>query len=375
MQRMQQIGFTPAARFLLVAGAFVVVVAGLKSASNLVTPFLLAIFIAVLVVPPMQAMRRWGLPTWAAMLIVIGTLAALSAGIVALFTGSLNAFNANLPDYQVRLRSLIGEFVNWLDAEGVPVSRQALNSLVDPARIFGFAGDLVRGLGGILTNTFLILLTVIFILFEANSLPSKLRVVLHSPDVSLARLAEVMRTINRYMFIKACTSLVTGLVIWAWLKFLGVDFPAMWGMVAFLLNFVPTIGSIIAAVPAVLLALVQLGLETALFATAGFMMVNVAMGNMIEPRVMGKGLGLSTLVVFLSLVFWGWVLGPAGMFLSVPLTMALKIVFGANPQTYPIAILLGPAGEARAVETAEDSERPTLTALAARRGASPERGG
>jgi AI-2 transport protein TqsA len=356
-----ELGFTPAARFLLVAGALVVVVAGLKAASNLVTPFLLAVFIAVLVVPPMQALRRIGVPTWAAMLIVVATLMAVGGGIVALFTGSLNAFNANLPDYQMRFRSLIGELVTWLDAEGVPISQQAMNSVVDPTRIFGFAADLLRGLGGILTNTFLILLTVIFMLFEANSLPSKLRVVLPSPDTSLARLREVMSTINRYMFIKACTSLVTGLVIWAWLKFLGVDFAAMWGMVAFLLNFVPTIGSIIAAIPAVLLALVQLGLESALMATAGFMFVNIAMGNFIEPRIMGQGLGLSTLVVFLSLVFWGWVLGPAGMFLSVPLTMTLKIVFGANRQTYPIAVLLGPVGEARAAENGTDTtHQPSL---------------
>jgi AI-2 transport protein TqsA len=170
-----ELGFTPAARFLLVAGALVVVVAGLKAASNLVTPFLLAVFIAVLVVPPMQALRRIGVPTWAAMLIVVATLMAVGGGIVALFTGSLNAFNANLPDYQMRFRSLIGELVTWLDAEGVPISQQAMNSVVDPTRIFGFAADLLRGLGGILTNTFLILLTVIFMLFEANSLPSKLR--------------------------------------------------------------------------------------------------------------------------------------------------------------------------------------------------------
>jgi predicted PurR-regulated permease PerM len=348
----QRFGFTPAARFLLVAGAFVVVVAGLKAASNLVTPFLLAVFIAVLVVPPMHYLRSHGLPGWAAMLVVVAVLLGASGAIVGLFSGSLSAFNASLPDYQERLKGLTGELDTWLDTIGIHVSRQTLNSLIDPARIFGMAAELIRGLGGVLTNAFLILLTVIFILFEANSLPSKLRAALRQPEASLANLQEVMHTINRYMFLKFCTSLLTGVLLWAWLRFLGVDFPAMWGMLAFLLNFVPTIGSIIAGVPPVMLALIQLGLNEALLVTLGYMLVNIGIGNFLEPRVMGRGLGLSTLVVFVSLVFWGWVLGPAGMFLSVPLTMALKIAFGAHAQTYPIAVMLGPAEEARALMAA-----------------------
>jgi predicted PurR-regulated permease PerM len=157
------------------------------------------------------------------------------------------------------------------------------------------------------------------------------------------------------MFIKANTSLLTGLLVWLWLSFIGVDFAAMWATLAFLLNFVPTIGSIIAAVPAVLLALVQLGLKEALLAMLGYMAINILIGNAVEPRVMGRGLGLSTLVVFLSLVFWGYILGSAGMFLSVPLTMALKIALGANPQTRPVAIMLGPEIEAK--QAAEHSAR------------------
>jgi predicted PurR-regulated permease PerM len=140
---------------------------------------------------------------------------------------------------------------------------------------------------------------------------------------------------------------VTGLVIWLWLTLIGVDFAALWAMLAFLLNFVPNIGSVIAAIPAVLLALVQLGPGPALLTMVGYMVVNVVIGSLIEPKIMGRGLGLSTLVVFVSLVFWGYVLGPAGMLLSVPLTMVLKIALDSNPQTRPAAILLGPEIEAR----------------------------
>jgi AI-2 transport protein TqsA len=336
-----------------------VVAAGLNAASALVTPFLLSVFIAVLVAPPQNYLRAHGLPGWAAMLVMIALLVGVGGIIVGLFTSSLNQFNASLPDYQIRLKTLSGELITWMDLQGVHVSRDAFNSLVDPSRALRFASELIRGFGGVLTNALMILLTVIFILVEANSLPCKLRVALRSPERSIAHLREVMQIINRYMFIKALTSTATGLLIWLWLRFLGVDYAAMWATLAFLLNFIPTIGSIIAAVPAVLLALVQLGLEAALLATAGYMFVNVVIGNAVEPRVMGRGLGLSTLVVFLSLVFWGHILGPAGMFLSVPLTMALKIALSANSQTRPIAIMLGPEIEARQAAS-EDAKRAPL---------------
>jgi predicted PurR-regulated permease PerM len=339
--------FTPAARFVVLAAAFVIVIAGLKAAAALVTPFLLAVFIAVLTAPAQQALRRLGLPGWAAMLVIIALLLAIGGGLVALFTGSLNQFNASLPQYQIRLKETSGEFVAWLDTHGLHVSRQAFDSLVDPARILGVAGNLIRGLGGLLTNALLILLTVVFILSEAAGLPNKLRRALPNPDESLAHLREVMHNINRYMAIKTSTSVVTGLLIWLWLTWIGVDFAVLWAMLAFLLNFVPNIGSVIAAIPAVLLALVQLGPGPALLTMLGYMVVNVTIGSLVEPKIMGRGLGLSTLVVFVSLVFWGYVLGPAGMLLSVPLTMVLKIALDANPQTRPAAILLGPEMEAR----------------------------
>ncbi|TVQ88662.1 MAG: AI-2E family transporter [Chromatiaceae bacterium] len=339
-------GFTPAARFLLICAAFVVVVAGLKAASALVTPFLLAVFIAVLAAEPLTYLRRRGLPNWAAMLVTIGLVAGVGLVIVALVTTSINEFNANLPGYQARLKGISDDLAVWLDGIGVQISRDTLNSLVDPARVLGIAGDLVRGLGGVLTNALMILLTVVFILLEARGMPNKLRLALQAPESSLAHLRQVVFTIVRYMAIKASTSLATGVMIWVWLGFLRVDFAVLWAMLAFLLNFVPTIGSIIAAVPAVLLALVQLDLNAALLVAGGYLFVNIFIGNIVEPKVMGQGLGLSTLVVFSSLVFWGFVLGTAGMFLSVPLTMAIKIALGGHPNTRPIAILLSPATEA-----------------------------
>ena len=166
--------------------------------------------------------------------------------------------------------------------------------------------------------------------------------VLDDPQTSLQGFQRFTETVKSYMAIKTGVSLATGTAVTVWLIVLGVDYPLLWGMLAFLLNYVPNIGSIIAAVPAVLLALVQLGIGSAAVTLAGIMVINIVMGSVIEPRFMGRGLGLSTLVVFLSLVFWGWVLGPVGMLLSVPLTMTVKIALDSGDDTRWIAIFLGP---------------------------------
>jgi predicted PurR-regulated permease PerM len=145
------------------------------------------------------------------------------------------------------------------------------------------------------------------------------------------------------MAIKTTTSFITGIFISVWLAIIGVDYPILWGSLAFLLNYVPNIGSIIAAVPAIILAFIQLGLWSALFTALGYVLVNGIIGNIVEPKFMGRSLGLSTLIVFLSLVFWGWILGPVGMLLSVPLTMTVKIALESNSSTRWIAILLDSA--------------------------------
>lgn len=148
--------------------------------------------------------------------------------------------------------------------------------------------------------------------------------------------------INQYMLIKTLTSLATALCLWVWLWILGIDFAVLLGLLAFLLNFVPFVGAILMTIPAVLLALVLTDLQTTLLVALGYLVVNTVIGSILEPKIMGRGLGISTLAVFLSLLFWGWVLGTVGVFLSVPLTIALMIALDASPQTRPIAVLLGP---------------------------------
>lgn len=240
------------------------------------------------------------------------------------------------------MRAQAASILAWLTGLGIKVSEQQLLEAFNPAAAMNLVAIMLDGLRGVLTNSFLILLTVIFILLEASSFPAKLQAVSDRVQAALAGIDKFTDKVKRYMAIKTVFSLATGVVIAIWLAIVGVDYPLLWGLLAFLFNYIPNVGSILAAFPAVLLALLQLGVGAALWSGLGYLVINIIVGQVIEPRFMGRGLGLSTLVVFVSLVFWGWVLGPVGMFLSVPLTMTVKIALESSDETRWIAVFLGP---------------------------------
>ena len=339
---------TSAGAVLVTAAAFVIVVAGMRTAQPIIVPFLLSVFIAVISAPPLFWLEERGLPRALAMVIVISGIIAVAVGFTAIVGPSIAAFTRDVPVYQSKLNGQLDTLLAWLNAKGASLSREDVLGYVDPGAAIQLAGDVFNGFGGLLTNAFLIFLTVAFILFETSSFPVKLQAMVADPEHSLTRFNHFTENLRRYLAIKSLASIGTGLCVGLFVWFLGVDYPVLWGMLAFLLNYVPNIGSVIAAVPAVLLALVQIGPGTAAAAAVGFVVINVVFSNVIEPRFMGRGLGLSTLVVFLSLVFWGWILGPVGMFLSVPLTMTVKIALDAREDTRWIAVMLGSGAGAKA---------------------------
>lgn len=331
---------------LLTAAAFVVVIAGLRAAEPIVVSFLLSVFLAIISAPPLFWLEDRGLPKWLAMLTVIMAIVAVAIGITALLGNSINDFSRDIPFYKTRIKEQFGGLITWLGSHGVQLTRDQVLGYVNPGKAIQLVGDIFDGFGGVLTNAFLIFLTVVLILLEAHSFPRKVRAAIDDPENKLKRFDQFAQSLIRYLAIKTLTSLGTGIAIGIWLAIMGVEYPVLWGLLAFLLNYVPNIGSIIAAVPAVLLTVIQLGPMSALWVALGYLVVNILFGNVIEPRFMGRGLGLSTLVVFLSLVFWGWVLGPVGMLLSVPLTMTLKIALDGSEETRWIAIMLGPESSA-----------------------------
>ena len=332
------------ARFLFVVAAFVVVIAGMRAAVSILVPFLLSVFVAIICAPFLFWLRQKKIPGLIAVAIVVIVVLGIGASVGVLVGASIRNFTVALPEYQVRLHDQLTEIISLLDRLGIEVSDEVLLDYVNPGAVMRFVGTSLTTISSGLTNAFFILLTVIFILLEVSSFPLKLRAILGDSHPSLINFDKVIGEVKHYLSLKTLTSLATGVAIAVWLAALGVDYPLLWGLLAFMLNFVPNIGSIIAAIPAILLALIQLGLGSAVLTGIAFLVVNFAIGFFAEPRLMGYRMGLSTLVVFLSLIFWGWVLGPIGMLLSVPLTMTVKIALQSNESTRWMAILLGSQG-------------------------------
>jgi len=333
---------TKASKIVLVFAAFIIVVAGMRASTTILVPFLLAAFIAIISAPPIFWMQRKGIPKWLSLLIVIFGIILIGCLIFGLVGSSLKAFTGALPVYEAKLNKLTMTIATQLKTLGMDTAELDLMELFNPGAAMKFVASGLNSFRKVLTNGFLILMTVIFMLVEASSLPLKLRTIYGGTEDALLNFEKFINDVKQYMAIKTLISLATGIFIAMWLAVIGVDFPLLWGLLAFLLNYVPSIGSIIAAIPAVLLTIVQLGPAQAVAAATGFLLVNLVMGNFIEPRFMGQSLGLSTLVVFLSLIFWGWVLGPVGMLLSVPLTMTAKIALDSREETRWLSIILGP---------------------------------
>jgi predicted PurR-regulated permease PerM len=329
-----------ASNILLSAAAVVIVIAGIKSAAAMLVPFLLAVFIAILSAPLLRWLTNHRVPGVVAVLLLVIGFLLLGTVLASFVGGTLTAFYKDMPLYEQKLQALTSHGVTWLRSLGVEVADNVIREYVNPGVVMRTVASVFNGLGGVLTNTFLILFTVIFILLEASSFPAKVKRAFGEETQAFAHFERFSESVQQYLMIKTVVSFGTGLTVGLLLALIGVDYWALWALVAFLLNYIPNIGSIIAAVPAVLIALIQIGPGAALLTAGVYVLVNTLFGNVVEPRLMGRSLGLSTLVVFLSLVFWGWILGPVGMLLSIPLTMVVKIALETRPQSRWIATLL-----------------------------------
>jgi predicted PurR-regulated permease PerM len=338
MDNNTQIGATPT---LVLLAAAVIILAGVKVAEPIITPMLLSLFVVAISAPSYFWLLRHKVPAVIALFIVLAVLVVVGFALSGIVGGSLDGFSQKLPFYQQRLGQVSGELVSFLAKLGVHVDSGAYKKLFDLGAVMGFFGTALNSFVGALANAFFILLVVAFLLLELKSLAGKVRRVSADSDKTLNDLNDFSSTLNRYFVIKVIVSFFTGLVVTIVLLLFGVDYPILWGVLAFLLNFIPNIGSAIAAVPAILMALIQFGFLTAGWVTIVYLVINSIVGNVIEPRLLGRSLGLSSFVVFVSLVFWGWLLGPVGMFLSVPLTITLKIALESSERTKHIAVLLG----------------------------------
>ncbi len=329
----------PLTRALITVAAVIVIIAGMRIAQPILVPFLLALFLAVLTTPAVRWLVRYRVPTPLAIGAVVLLVFIVLYGISSLVISSTEEFFRRMPEYEEKLDGwlqLLRERLPWLTGD----LRSSLQSIApDSDNLLGVVSALFSGLGGILVALVLTVFILIFMLDEAQGAHAKLNRAL-GDDRSAEYARRFTSMVQRYLVIKSFISAITGLLVWGFLKLLQVDYPILWGTLAFVMNFIPNIGSLIAAIPAVFLATVQQGLSGFAISLIGFGAINALIGNLLEPRMMGRSLDLSTLVVFLSLIFWGWVLGPVGTLLAVPLTVVVKIGLEVYPKSRWLAILL-----------------------------------
>jgi AI-2 transport protein TqsA len=335
----------PGAKFLFSLACLVVIVYGLKFAAAILLPSALALFLAVLSLPMMIWLRKHRVPKAPAVVIPVFVNVAVVVLLILVASSSFSELQKQLPTYVSTLIQLQDAWMEMLEAStDIILGDYLTTDLINPAAILGFAGGAVGRVAQLLGMTFLVFLIMAFMLSEATVFPDKFHYLTGRSEHDEDRLAKIVREVQTYLGIKTVISLATGLILGGWAYFMGLDFPILLGLVAFLLNYVPTVGSIIAAVPAVLLSIILVGsLGHALLVAGGYVVVNTVFGNIIEPNLMGRRLGLSTLVVILSLLFWGWAWGPMGALLSVPLTVIVKIWLENTADLSWVAVLLDKA--------------------------------
>jgi predicted PurR-regulated permease PerM len=331
----------------LIIAAFIIIIAGMMNAGSIINPLFMAIFICIICTQPIRWMKNKRVPPGTAVITMIIGIFAVYIGFFQLLSGSITRFVNDAPKYAQNWDSLIESVRQVLDERGIKIEVLEGSSALDPSKIMKYTTDLFSSFTDVMSSEFTFLLLVIFLLTELDSISIKARAYSKASGKSLDYMDRIGRSIRHYLSIKTFTSFITGLFIAIFLAIIGVDYAILWGFVAFLLNYIPNIGSIIAAIPAVIFSVLQLGPVGALWTIVVFVVVNVVIGNLVEPKMMGKGLGLSTFVVFLGLIFWGFVLGPVGMFLSVPLMMVIKIALEQHQDTRWMASWLGTGEEAK----------------------------
>lgn len=336
--------------------AGVVVVAGLKLAAPVLVPVAFALFLAILTLPLLRWMVGKGWPAFLAVLVTMLLLATVAALFVLLFLGSVSELREVGPHYYEQLDSRLSYTVEWWQAKGISILDWVPVKWRQPDTLAELAGGTVKGLLHLFSQSMIVLLTLIFILFEAVVIPRKLERLPQRLREPLSRFGAVSQELQRYLLIKTLMSALIAVAVGLWVGLLGVDFPVLCALVAFACHFIPNVGAALAAAPAMLFAFIQFDLIQAFVVGLGYLVIGTLLGNLAEPALLGKRLGMSTLVVFLSLVFWGWLWGPVGMLLSVPLTVTIKILLERSASWGWVAILLDSGESAHGVEPAATAD-------------------
>ncbi|WP_246106206.1 AI-2E family transporter [Pseudonocardia kunmingensis] len=320
---------------LLALAAMVVVIGGLRAFAEILGPVFLALMLTVAVHPLMARLRRAGAPTWLAVAVTLLATFLIVLGLAAALALSVAQLATLLPTYQDRFAGLVQGLVAWLNGLGVGAEqvRTALDG-VDFAALAGLLAGMLLGLAGAFSNLVFILAVLLFMGLDAASFPARMRAVGGSrPDVAVA-FASFARGTRSYLLVSTVFGLIVAVLDGVALWWMGVPLAVLWGLLAFITNYIPNIGFIIGLVPPALLALLEGGPQLMLLVIVVYVIINFIIQSVIQPKYVGDAVDMSLTLTFLSLVIWAWIIGPLGALLAIPLTLLTKaLLLDIDPHT------------------------------------------
>ena len=324
---------------LISIASIIIILAGLKAASAIVVPFLLAIFIAVIISPAIIYLQKLKIPRVFAFIIVVAVFFGTLGFFGSILFHTLQSFVNQLPELQTKFDNLLKIIIaQTSNSKFIDIQSNMIDFDINLA--INKATAILKKTGSLISMSFVVFLIVAFIVFESTIINNKIRYFSKHNRRMAIFFKNFISNLKRYLLIKTIASIVTGVLIGLAMWILGVPYAPLWGMTAFLFNYIPTIGSILAIFPTLFVTLSTMDISISIWVIFIYIFVNILIGNVIEPRFMGKELGISTVVVLLSVMLWGFVFGIGGLFLAVPLTMSIQIALKSNPKTKSFAILL-----------------------------------
>jgi len=336
---------------LVAAAAIFVILFGIRGSATIINPILLATVITITVMPIPSRLTKRGVPGWLALVLSILMVVVILGLVIATVFFSVAKLSTELPTYMASASEQATEDlsasegsetstqIELVTTSASPIVQSLLASLLDLLVVFGMA-----------------LAIFFFMISAAISLPPPSRMGLDPGNPTFGRIGELTEDVRKYMTVLTGINFLVGLGDTIFLMYMGVDFALLWGLLAWFMGYIPSVGFIIALIPPVLMAYAQYGLQSAIIVAIGYILINGGVQNFVQPKVMGNSLKISPVVVFVGVFIWGYLLGGIGAILAVPMTLLVVIIMENFEGTRPLAILMRYTGEEHEEEMKEAQE-------------------
>ena len=344
---------------LLIAGACLfIIMFGIKATAIIINPILLSVIITIAVLPLPTKLKQRGMSGRVALLLTIVLVIGVMLAVILLFVGGIYRLTLEIPNYADDIAARSAEFAAWFDdatTSTTSTTSTETTTTLDSSQISGFMTAVIGSIGGTVVQIGMTMLIFIFMISAAISRSPKSNDGLETAEPVINRVNDFTRDVRRYLTVTTAINMLVGLGDTVFLLIMGVDFAVLWGVLAWLLGYIPTVGFWLALIPPTILAWAEHGPTTAFIVFLGFVLINGSVQNFVQPKLMGENLNISPVIVFLSLFIWGWLLGGIGAILAVPMTLLILAVLESFDVTRGLVMLVRPA--TAAATEADEAEK------------------